>query len=311
MKLLFFGSPVFAVPSLRALHGAGHEVAMIVTQPDRPKGRHRTLVPTAVKEAAGELALPVYQPARASAPDSVEFLASQLADLAVTVAYGEVLAPEVLETTEGGYLNVHASLLPDYRGAAPINWAVIRGETETGVSVIRMAPKLDAGPVLAQRRTPIGPDETAGELSERLAEMGAEAVVEVMGRLAAGEDVQATPQPARTCFFARKLTKEDGRLDWSLTAEEIHNRIRGLTPGPGAYCELGPLRLALLSAGVAAVQHPAGEPGAVVGAGEDGILVRTGAGVVCLRRLKPAGGRAMDAGDFLRGHRVSVGDRFS
>lgn len=316
MRLLFLGSPAFAVPALRALHGAGHCVELVVTRPDRPRGRSGRPAPTAVKEAAVELGLDVFQPESANAPDAAETLRKAGAELGVVVAYGEILSPAVLDATAQGFINVHASLLPNYRGAAPVNWALMRGETRTGVSVIRMEPKLDAGPILAQRQMAIGEDENAGELADRLAALGADAVADVVNRLAAGEELPGRPQPRRGGFLARKLTKADGRVDWSFSAEEIHNRVRGLTPWPGAYCDLQTEgrshRVSLLGTartrGTAERQHH--EPGTVIRVDKDGILVETGGGPITVTRLKPSGGRAMDAADFVRGHRIRPGDRF-
>jgi methionyl-tRNA formyltransferase len=316
MRLLFMGSPEFAVPTLRSLCAAGHCIAMVVTRPDRPRGRSGKPLPTAAKSAALELGLEVFQPDSSNAPEAVAVLRAARAELGVVVAYGELLSAEVLEVATGGFINLHASLLPEYRGAAPINWAVIRGETKTGVSVIRMAPELDAGPVLAQREVDIGRDETAGELAERLAAVGADVVAEVVGRLAAGEEVQGRPQPRSRGFFARKLTKADGKVDWRLPAAEVRNRVRGLTPWPGAYCELrtedGTERVTLLRAVTADAEAEgyAAEPGAVVRCEADGIIVQAGDGLVRIEEVKPAGGRAMAAADFARGHRVRPGDRF-
>jgi methionyl-tRNA formyltransferase len=173
MRLLFLGTPDFAVPTLRALHSAGHRIELVLTRPDRPRGRHSAPEPPEVKAAALELGLPVYQPESANAPQTLARLREARAQLGIVVAYGELLGAELVATTDQGFLNLHASLLPDYRGAAPISWAIIRGETQTGVSIIRMVPRLDAGPVLAERRTEIGPTMTAGELSDRLAVLGA------------------------------------------------------------------------------------------------------------------------------------------
>ena len=323
MRLLFLGTPAFAVPALRALHAAGHEVALVVTRPDRPRGRSASPEPPEVKAAAVELSLPIYQPDGANRPETVSRLRPLKAQLGIVVAYGEVLSPELLAVTEQGFLNLHASLLPGYRGAAPINWALIRGERVTGVSIIRMTPRLDAGPILAERRVDVGPTMTAGELSERLAHVGAQAMVEVVGRLEAGEEIAGRPQPPRGGFFARKLTKEDGRLDWRLSAGAIADRVRGLTPWPGAYCDFvgggravrSELRLRVLVLQAACALpgegSPTVAPGVVLRADPvHGILVNAGEGAVLVMRLKPAGGREMDAAAFINGYRASPGDRF-
>ncbi len=314
MRLLFFGTPDFAVPTLQALHGAGHDVAVVVTQPDRPRGRGGRMGQTAVKRAATALRLEVMQPQSANDPGCVDQLRERHAELGVVVAYGQILSPELLAVTEGGFINVHASLLPDYRGAAPINWAIIRGEEVTGVSVIRMSPQLDTGPVLAERSVPIMPDEDAGALHDRLARVGAAVCCDVVNRLDAGERMQGRPQPKQGGFFARKLTKQDGRLDWSLPAEVIRNRVRGLTPWPGAYCTFGgerrEVRVTLLAV-EAAADGGRGAPGTVTDVDRGGgIEVLAGQGSVVVRRLKPAGGREMDASDFVHGYRVRPGDRF-
>ncbi|MGD2175371.1 MAG: methionyl-tRNA formyltransferase [Candidatus Brocadiaceae bacterium] len=312
MKLLFFGSPEMSVPSLRALQGGGHRVATVVTRPDRPGGRGRHPTPTAVKEAALEMGLEVLQPDTANGPEAIRALRGVGAELGVVVAYGEILSPELLSVTDRGFINVHASLLPEYRGAAPINWAVIRGEEVTGVTVIRMVPELDAGPILAAREVPIEPGETAGELHDRLAEIGAEVVLDVVDRLDAGEKLPARAQPREAGFFARKLTKRDGRLDWSLSAEELHNRVRGLTPWPGAYTRLEAgtesIRITVLRAEVAERSAEGRAPGTVLSADEEaGIVVQTGRGALRLLELKPAGGRAMSAADFVHGYPVEPG----
>ena len=317
MRLLFLGTPAFAVPALRALHAAGHEIALVVTRPDRPRGRSASPEPPEVKAAALELSLPVYQPDGANRPETVSRLRPLKAQLGIVVAYGEVLSPELLAVTGRGFLNLHASLLPGYRGAAPINWALIRGERVTGVSIIRMTPRLDAGPILAERRVDVGPAMTAGELSEKLAQVGAQAMVEVVGRLEAGEEAAGRPQPPRGGFFARKLTKEDGRLDWTLSAGAIADRVRGLTPWPGAYCDFvggeRTVRILVLQAACALPGEgsPTAAPGVVLRADPvHGILVNAGEGAVLVRRLKPAGGREMYAAAFINGYRASPGDRF-
>ena len=317
MELLFFGSPAFAVPSLRALHEAGHRFQTVVTQPDRPRGRSGRPAPTAVKQAALEFGLSVFQPASANAPEAVEALRGQGAELGVVVAYGEILKASLLCVPRRGFINLHASLLPKYRGAAPVNWALIHGEATSGVTLIRMSPRMDAGPILAQREVAVGEDETAGELAERLAVIGAEVLVAVVDRLAAGEDVPGRPQAEASASSAPKLTKENGRMDWSLSAAEIRNRVRGLTPWPGAYSELkceGRLhRVTLLQVEALAESEPAParEPGMVVRADDaEGVVVRAGVGLVRINRLKPAGRQAMQAADFIHGCRLRPGDRF-
>mgnify|MGYP006293901851 FL=1 len=315
MDLIFFGTPTFAVPSLRALHGAGHRILCVVTQPDRPRGRGRQPAPPAVKKAALDLGLETLQPNRAGSPDIVEMLAALEADLGVVIAYGEILKPDLLDATERGFVNAHASLLPDYRGAAPINWAVMRGENVTGVTIIRMEPELDAGPILAQREVPISDEETAGQLHDRLAEVAADLLCDVVNRMDAGETIEERRQPAETGFFARKLTKEDGRIDWTRGAAEITDRVRGLTPWPGAYgaleCKEGHIRVTLLRVKADETEPAAGPPGTVLRADEEeGIVVRAGGGAVRILKLKPAGSRAMSAADFLHGHDIEPGDRF-
>ncbi len=315
MRLLFFGSPDFAVPSLRALHAAGHRIAAVVTRPDRPSGRGRRPQPTAVKSAAFELGLPVRQPEDVNAVESVARLRALRAELGVVVAFGAILSEELLGVTGRGLVNLHASLLPAYRGAAPVNWALMRGERTTGVSVIRVVPRLDAGPVLARREVAIEPDETAGQLEERLARLGAGLLVDVLGRLDAGEEVPEEQQPAETPFFARKLSKADGKLNWGLPAEGVRNHVRGLTPWPGAYCEFqtaeGMRRVTLLKVETADGAPAAdARPGEVVATDADGVLVQTGEGLLRITRIKPAGSRAMGAADFVNGYNVEPGDRF-
>ncbi|MFO8007640.1 MAG: methionyl-tRNA formyltransferase [Candidatus Brocadiia bacterium] len=315
MKLLFFGSPDFAVPSLRALHAAGHDALRVVTRPDKPRGRGREPAATAVARVAEELGLDTCKPKSANNAEPVRELSATGAELGVVVAYGEILSPELLEATERGFLNVHASLLPDYRGAAPINWAVMRGEQVTGVSVIRMEPELDAGPLLARREVGIGPQETAGELYDRLAQVGAELITDVVGRIERGEPVPEEPQPAEGGFFARKLTKADGRVDWSRSAAEVCNHVRGVTPWPGARCSLEHdgqrTEVTLLSVEPPGLEGPQEPPGTILRAGEKaGLVVSTGGGGVRILELKPAGSRRMSARDFIHGHAVEPGDRF-
>lgn len=234
MKLVFLGSPTFAVPSLERLAESGYEIAAVITQPDRPKGRGRRLGPPPVKEAAQRLGLRVYQPERIRDAQAVAWLASVAPQAMVVVGYGQIIPQEVIDLAPLGIINVHASLLPKYRGAAPIQWAIARGETLTGVTTMRIDAGLDTGDILLQRETPIGPEETAIELSERLAVMGAELLVETLQGLEAGTIVPR-PQDHTQASYAPLLTRQDGRIDWSRPAGEIYNQIRGFVPWPGAW----------------------------------------------------------------------------
>ncbi|MFN0105940.1 MAG: methionyl-tRNA formyltransferase [Bryobacteraceae bacterium] len=243
------GTPRFAVPSLEALVEAGHVVRAVYTQPDRPKGRGRELAVSPVKEAALRLELPVYQPERIRRPEVVSELGSFGAKTMVVVGYGQILPQPVIDMAPLGIVNVHASLLPLYRGAAPIQWAIANGETETGVTTMRIDAGLDTGDMLRKAETSIGPDETAPELSERLAAIGAELLIETLEMLERGQIVPE-PQDHSSATLARILTKEDGVVDFSMTARVIHNRLRGFTPWPGATTTFRGTGLKILSAKV-------------------------------------------------------------
>jgi len=317
LRILFAGTPEFALPSLERLHASGHDVVLVLTRPDARRGRGLHAAAPPVKEAALQLGLEVYQPQSINLPEALERAAEAAPNLGVVVAYGEILGRRALAVPPGGCLNVHASLLPKYRGAAPINWALIRGEKETGVTVQRMAPRMDAGPVLAQRSAPIGAEETAGELHDRLSLLAAEALVEVVDALADGTAPQPRPQDPALATLAPKLTAADRRIDWSLPAERIHNLVRGLAPHPGALARFtgarrAPEAVTVLRAWPAlAGDHPAQPVGTVIEADErSGIVVQAGDGAVALLRLKPASGKEMDAGDFIHGRRVESGDLF-
>lgn len=315
MRLLFFGTPDFAVPSLLSLHQAGHEVELVVTRPDRPRGRGRKPAPSAVKRAALDLDLDICQPDSVNNPDVTAELADRDAEIGVVVAYGEILGPPLLRSVPRGFLNLHASLLPKYRGAAPINWAIMRGEEKTGVTVQRMVPEMDAGPMLEQRAIGIGRDETAGKLHDRLAEVGASAITDVVNRLDRGEEIPEQTQDSDEVTYAPKLEKKHGRVDWSLPAEEIRNRVRGVTPWPGAvtrYCGQNRCEeVTLMQVQTRPDHRDSGEPGTVVEiTDEERVVVRAGRGLVVIDRIKPANSREMDAADFVHGHRVQTGDIF-
>ena len=232
MELIFLGTPAFAVPTLKMVLQAGHKVLTVVTQPDRPKGRGQVLSPSPVKEAALRQGLPVFQPERIKRPEVVAQLAELPAEAMVVVGYGQIIPQSIIDLPRYGILNVHGSLLPKYRGAAPIQWAIVNGETTTGVTTMRIDAGLDTGDMLLRAKTAIDPEETAMELGERLAAMGAELLVETLARI---ETLVPQKQDASQATYAPILKKEDGLIDWTLPAAAIHNRVRGLLPWPGAY----------------------------------------------------------------------------
>lgn len=309
MRVLFWGTPAFSLPALRALTEEGHQVVGVVTQPDRPAGRGRTLVPSPVKEAALAERIPVLQPVRARGPEFMEEIRRLEPDLSVVVAYGQILKPEVLELPPRGSINIHASLLPELRGAAPIQWAVIRGFPITGVSIMRMEAGLDSGPVLHRVEEPIRLDESASELASRLSEVGAEALVEALAMMEVGE-VEEVPQDHAQATYAPKLDREIARVDWTLPAPEVALWIRGLDDVPGAWSPLGKRGPVKLFRARAEPDVGEGAPGEVLEAGESGILVAAGEGTVRVREVQPPGKRRMTAGDWVRGRGVAVGDSF-
>jgi methionyl-tRNA formyltransferase len=302
------GTPDFAVPSLRELHSSAHDVLLVVTQPDRPAGRGRRLSPPAVKSVALDLGLAVDQPESVNTPGFADRLRELAPDVLVVVAFGQILNEELLSIPARGAVNVHGSLLPAYRGVAPVNWVIVNGETETGVTTMFMARKVDAGEVIMTRKTDIGADETAGELYERLSHLGAELLVETLD-LIERDEAPRTPQDAERASYARKLRKADGVIDWSKPARAVHDHIRGMTPWPGAQTTYRGRGLKVLRARPGDADGTRGEPGEVVAVDEeDGIEVAVGAGTVWLEEVQPAGKAAMDA-SFVRGYRPEVGER--
>lgn len=312
MRLTLLGTGPFAVPTLNALADSRHDVLLVVTRP--PQGRNRDSSP--LQRAADTLGLEVWSPATVNSAESQLRLASLSPDLLVVCDYGEILRPETLATARFGGINLHGSLLPKYRGAAPVQWAILRGETETGNSVIHMTPGLDAGPILVQQRTPIGPDEDAGQLEERLAGMGAGLVLQVIDALEKGT-AKPIVQDAGQASKAPRLKKEQGAIDWSRPAEEIKNQVRALRPWPRAFTfwhgdESDPVRLNIDR--VAVFPPPPGDattdaPGVIVDA-LDRLLIGTGSGVLEVLQLQVAGKRSLPADEFLRGYRVRPGNRF-
>jgi methionyl-tRNA formyltransferase len=303
------GTPRFAVPSLCAL-AATEQVALVLCNPDRPSGRGQAVVPPPVKEEAKRLGIPVYQPEKARHPDSVSRIAAEAPELIVVAAYGHILPKSILDIPRFGCINVHASLLPGYRGAAPINWAVARGETVTGITIMRMDEGMDTGPMLHVREVKIGEEDNAGTLYEKLSVMGAEALVEALAMWRAGTLV-GTPQDNGKATYAPMLKKEHGRIDWSKPAREIRNLVRGMIPWPAATADHGGKALKVIAAAVVPGQAPAGAPGEVVALDRAGIAVACGEGALRLTVVQPEGGKAMDAWAYAQGRRLSLGDRLS
>jgi methionyl-tRNA formyltransferase len=312
-RVVFMGTPAFAVPSLAAL--AGREtVTLAVTNPDRPSGRGMTISAPPVKEEALRLGIPVFQPEKARAPESVARLRTEAPDLIVVVAYGRILPPSILEIPRLFCVNVHASLLPKYRGAAPINWAVARGETVTGVTIMKMDAGMDTGPMLLAREIPIADEDTAGTLFPRLAALGAGLLAEGLDRLREGT-LTEIPQDDSQATYAPMLKKEHGRIDWTRPAAEVRNLVRGMTPWPSAYASHDGKTLKVLAAGAAEEPGSGGPaaaaPGEVLFVGREGIVVACGRGALRIAEVQPEGGRAMAAWDYAQGRRLGKGDRLS
>ena len=309
MKLVFMGTPAFAVPSLRALAASRHDIAVVVTNPDRPSGRGRTINPPPVKTLAVELGLELLQPPTLRDPAFIDRLRQADAALFVVVAFS-ILPRSLLRLPAIGSVNLHPSLLPAYRGAAPIVWALINGERETGLTTFLLTPGVDAGDILIQERVAIGADETAGELEGRLRELGARVLIDSIDGLESGA-LQPVPQATDGVTRAPKLTREDGRIQWGQTTDQIHNRVRGANPVPGAFSEWAEGAVLKIHRCRPCTAELHGPPGTVVAADERrGLVVATGDGAIALTQVLPAGKAAMDAAAFLRGHPVAAGDRF-
>lgn len=306
IRTVFFGSPDFAVPTLDALIDSPYRPVAVVTQPDRGAGRGRKLRRPPIAEHAAAVGIAVLQPARLRDPEVVAELAGFAPDLQIVAAYGQLLPPAVLEAPRRGTLNVHASLLPRWRGASPVSAAIAAGDAETGATIMLVDETEDTGPILAQRTTPIGARETAGELSDRLARLGAELLLETIPGWLAGE-LAAQPQDAALATRARRVRKDAGRVDWALPAAQIARNVRAYTPWPGAFTELDGQRVRLAAA---AVVEGSGAPGEVVGVDQDVIRVGTGEGVLAVERLQRAGKREMSAAEFARGAGNLLGKRF-
>ncbi|WP_186564521.1 methionyl-tRNA formyltransferase [Lawsonibacter celer] len=306
MNILFMGTPEFAVPSLEKLIADGHEICGVFTQPDKPKNRGMKLLPTPVKVCAQAHGIPVHQPIKLRDGSALELIRRLDPELIVVAAYGRILPDEILNVPPKGCINVHSSLLPKYRGAAPINWAVLNGDTVTGVTIMHMAHDLDAGDIIDMVSTPIGPDENAEALYGRLARLGAELLGDVVQSIQAGRAAR-TPQDDAQATLAPMLTKQLSPIDWSRPAQDIHNQVRGLIPWPAASAELGGKRCKVFSAAVLQ-EGTSAAPGTILEAGKNGIWVACGGGTVLnLLELQPDGGKRMKAADYLRGHPIQVG----
>ena len=302
------GTPEFALPSLRALHAAGAPILLAVTQPDRPKGRGRKLVAPPVKVLAEAEGIPVYQPEKVKSVEAIRRIATVRPACIVVVAYGQLLSAEILKVPILGVVNVHASLLPKYRGPAPIHWALIQGESETGVTTMLMDTGMDTGDILLQREIPIDPTDTAGSLHDRLAEEGANLLVETLKLLQKGA-LRPRAQDDSKASYAPMLAKEDGKVDWQEDAETICCRIRGLDPWPGGFTLWQGKRLKLFGCGTLPLSSEI-EPGTVIAASEDGLQVAAGKGAVVIKTLQLEGRRPLPVADFLRGYSLQVETRF-
>ncbi len=305
MKIVFMGTPDFALASLDKLIDGGYEIAAVVTQPDRPKGRGKKLTPPPVKERALGAGLRVLQPERVKDSGFIEALKELSPDIIIVVAYGQILPEEIINLPAMGCINVHASLLPKYRGAAPINWCIINGESRTGVTTMYMDKGMDTGDILLQRETEIGENETAGELHDRLAALGADLLLETLEGLQRNE-VERKAQDHSAATYAPQLVRENGRVDWNLDAKSIYNIIRGTNPWPGCYTVYKGERMKLWEAKVLE-QKSRGTAGKVLEAGHGGMLVQAGSGTLLVTKIQMPSSRVMTVDEYLRGNSLETG----
>jgi len=308
MRIIFMGSAELACPCLdRLLANPADQVVGVVTQPDRPKGRALQVTPCAVRAHVAERGIPMLTPANVNAPDNVAALRALAPDLIIVVAYGQFLKADILNLPPCGNLNVHTSLLPKYRGAAPIQWAVANGETETGVTTMFVNARMDAGDIIDQFVEPIRPEDTAGSLHDRLAQCGADLLARTIEALRQGS-IRRRPQDEAAATFAPRIKKTDGRMDWHLPATWLHNRVRGFNPWPGCFCELAPVGVVrVLKTRVEAGRSEA--VGVVLEAAGEGPLIQTGQDALRLLEVQPEGRKVMSGAAFLRGHPLTVASR--
>jgi methionyl-tRNA formyltransferase len=307
MKIVFAGSPLFAVPTLERLAEAGYEILGVVTQPDRPAGREQQLQASPVKRAALRLQLPVYQPDKIKSDQGRALMEKLPAEAVVVVGYGQILPPWLLELPRYGCINLHASLLPAYRGAAPIQWAVANGESRTGLTTMQMDPGMDTGPVLLQWETAIGPEETAVELAERMSRPGAELMLQTLAGLEAGL-ITPTPQDNARATKAPLLKKEHGVIDWNLTAQQIFNRMRGFTPWPGIYSGFREKKLQIWAARPHVMSDSGAPPGTLLASGDEASVICGDGTMLELLEVQMESRRRMSIADFLRGAQPRPGE---
>jgi len=305
MRIVFMGTPESAVPSLRRLMDDGHEIVAVWTQPDKPAGRGKKLHQAPVKEFAVQNELTLHQPAKIKTPEAKELFASHNADVAVVVAYGKILPAEFLNAPKHGCLNVHFSLLPKYRGAAPVNWAIVNGEPRTGVTTMKVIEELDAGPILLQEAAQIGEGEIAPELLRRLAEIGAGLLSETLRNL---EEIEPKPQISEEASLAPLLKREDGKIDWSMDAFAIERRVRGFQPWPNAWTMFNSRRLIIWQAIPESRRHTSLRHGQIVKAEGENLIIAAGDGTALrVLQLQPEGSRRMTARDFMNGTHIEIG----
>lgn len=305
MRIVFMGTPDFSVPALEALVKGGHQVIAAVTQPDKPKGRGKAVLMTPVKEKALEMGIPVYQPVKVREPEFVKTLADLAPDVIVVVAFGQILPKSILEIPRYGCVNIHASLLPKYRGAAPIQWAVIDGEKETGVTTMFMNEGLDTGDMLEKEVVPLDPKETGGSLHDKLSAVGGRLILSTLKGLEDGT-LKGTPQTDEGSCYAKMLKKSLGDIDWTMDGAAIERLIRGLNPWPSAYTSLHGKTLKIWDADVTDREYGV-KPGTVAEVSKDQLIIQTGKGSLSVRSLQLEGKKRMDIQDFLRGYSLEKG----
>ena len=307
-KIVFMGTPAFSAPILRMLVEEGYDVISVVTQPDRPVGRKKVLTPTPVKEEALRLGLPVYQPEKLKNPEELQVVLDLAPDLIITAAFGQILPSAVLEAPKLGAINVHASLLPAYRGGAPIHQAIIDGQTETGVTIMYMVDRLDAGDIISQTVVPIGSKDDTGVMFDKLSAAGKNLLKATLPSIIDGTN-ERKPQDEEKVTYARNISRDQERIDWTQSAQAINNQVRGLHPWPVAFTTYNEQNMKVWQTETID-SAKSGKPGEVLELSGDAILVQTGEGVLAIKELQPAGKKRMSAADYLKGPKIQVGDLF-